>query len=355
MTDQGVLQKRDQIVAGRAVLLTYTVLNDLGGDGDGLLAQFDILPQHLMAESFRIKAIVLTDMLRKCVAMTERQDFGLLAGQRLPATTSSGIAWLASSTALKGLQRACQFAQNTDSGLFLSLVESTDTHILKILNIETTWSVLLEDLFVSRICMLTQETLPKTTWPRFVKLRREKPADPSPWHKFLGGVIYWGADETQIAWPSSLLRKQRLLSNETTAKFNESLTDKHEPSADSSLAEHVEANIKQQLNEGALSPALISRNLGLSTRSMQRQLQKSGTNFKEIVRRLRKAEAKKSIANGVEPIQAVASRLGYNDVSAFSRAFKNWFGVSPTRYRASINQHEDGAPQSQRTSSDVRR
>ena len=128
MTDQGVLQKRDQILAGKAVLLTYTVLNDLGGDGDGLLAQFDILPQHLMAESFRIKAIVLIDMLNKCVAMTERQDFGLLAGQRLPATTSSGISWLASSTALKGLQRACQSAQNTDSGLFLHLW-SPLTHI----------------------------------------------------------------------------------------------------------------------------------------------------------------------------------------------------------------------------------
>lgn len=348
-------QKPEQTTLGLSVVLVCTALNDLGGDGDSLLAQFNISPQHLMAEDFRIKTGVLTDMLTKCLDITGREDFGLLAGLRLPANTPTGVSWLASSTALAGLERACQFAHNIDSGLVLSLVESTDTHALEILNTETVWSPLLEDLYVSRLCMLTQKTLPKNTWPRYVKLCRAKPADPSPWHNLLGGAIHWGAGETLIAWPSSLLRTQRPLASEKTAKLNDSLARKQGPRPYSSLAERVEANIKQQLNDGLLNPALISRDLGLSTRSLQRELQKSDTSFTQIVRRLRKADAKKSIANSVEPIQAVASRLGYNDPSAFSRAFKNWFGVSPTRYRASVNQNEGSAPQSQKNSSDVRR
>lgn len=355
MTDHGIRQKPDQTTLGQCVVLARTALDDLGGDGESLLAQFNISPTHLMAEDYRIKTCVLKDILTKCQTITGRQDFGLLAGHRLPANTSTGISWLASSTALAGLERVCQFAHNIDSGLVLSLVESTDTHVLRVLNNETVWTPIIEDLYVSRLCMLTQKTLPENTWPKYVKLRRAKPADPSPWHNLFGEVIYWGADETQIAWPSSLLRTQRLLSSETIAEFNDSLARKQEPSVYSSFAKRVEASIKQQLKDGQLNPALISRNLGLSTRSLQRELQKSGTSLKQIVRQVRKAEAKKSIAEGVEPIQAVASRLGYNDLSAFSRAFKNWFGVSPTGYRAAAIHNGDSTPQPQKTASNVRK
>jgi AraC-like DNA-binding protein len=34
-------------------------------------------------------------------------------------------------------------------------------------------------------------------------------------------------------------------------------------------------------------------------------------------------------------ITQLAFMLGFSDVSAFSRAFKKWYGVSPTQFRAS--------------------
>ncbi|MCU0972280.1 MAG: AraC family transcriptional regulator, partial [Gammaproteobacteria bacterium] len=34
------------------------------------------------------------------------------------------------------------------------------------------------------------------------------------------------------------------------------------------------------------------------------------------------------------PLSRVASTLGYADVSAFSRAFRRWFGTTPARWRA---------------------
>jgi len=36
--------------------------------------------------------------------------------------------------------------------------------------------------------------------------------------------------------------------------------------------------------------------------------------------------------NAAEPIAKVASSLGYDDPSAFSKAFKAWFGLSPSHY-----------------------
>ena len=40
----------------------------------------------------------------------------------------------------------------------------------------------------------------------------------------------------------------------------------------------------------------------------------------------------KNMLNAAEPIAKVASSLGYDDPSAFSKAFKAWFGLSPSHY-----------------------
>ena len=39
------------------------------------------------------------------------------------------------------------------------------------------------------------------------------------------------------------------------------------------------------------------------------------------------------IRMGRLPLSEIAVRLGYTDVSAFSHAFRRWFGVSPGGFR----------------------
>jgi len=48
----------------------------------------------------------------------------------------------------------------------------------------------------------------------------------------------------------------------------------------------------------------------------------------------RMEEAATLLESGDEPISEVASRVGYEAASAFSKAFGRYYGVSPGRYRA---------------------
>ena len=40
----------------------------------------------------------------------------------------------------------------------------------------------------------------------------------------------------------------------------------------------------------------------------------------------------------VEPVTEIAGDLGYQDVPAFSKAFRHWTGVSPRAYRKANGQ-----------------
>ena len=49
------------------------------------------------------------------------------------------------------------------------------------------------------------------------------------------------------------------------------------------------------------------------------------------------------IENGDLSLTEIAMRLGYSELSAFSRAFHGWTGLSPSRYRSSIRSRQERA------------
>ncbi|MCE7509207.1 helix-turn-helix transcriptional regulator [Alloalcanivorax xenomutans] len=73
--------------------------------------------------------------------------------------------------------------------------------------------------------------------------------------------------------------------------------------------------------------------LGLHKRVLQRHLREHDTSFRQLKISVLKTRAlQRMIVQGWRT-DAIAEELGYADLSAFHRAFKNWFGVSPRRFR----------------------
>jgi AraC-like DNA-binding protein len=76
------------------------------------------------------------------------------------------------------------------------------------------------------------------------------------------------------------------------------------------------------------SPDDIAKALGMSARTLRRQLDQSNTTFRGIVDELRRARADELIASGMA-VKEVAFALGFSEPSAFSRAYKRWSGKAP--------------------------
>jgi len=79
----------------------------------------------------------------------------------------------------------------------------------------------------------------------------------------------------------------------------------------------------------------VANNFNLSSRTMQRKLKEEGTTFFEIVAEVRKTMAINYLSTGNYQVKEIAYSLGYNESSAFVRAFKNWTGKTPLEYKDS--------------------
>lgn len=138
--------------------------------------------------------------------------------------------------------------------------------------------------------------------------------------------------------------------------FAERLMDTTIRSADPYLNELLVANCEQALShrranrgtfraavENAIVPLLphgkvlasrIAASLGLSQRTAARRLALEGLTFSVILETLRGDLAKQYLTDPDLSISRIAWLLGYQEVSAFTHAFKRWSGKTPREARA---------------------
>lgn len=67
-------------------------------------------------------------------------------------------------------------------------------------------------------------------------------------------------------------------------------------------------------------------------KKLRRQLSEEGTNFDQLVSEVKQSMALELLIKTNLSIEQISDRLGYSEASAFSRAFKRWYHMSPRKY-----------------------
>ena len=99
-----------------------------------------------------------------------------------------------------------------------------------------------------------------------------------------------------------------------------------------SFATYVQEELLSAIPAGNFLVEDIAQRLGLSSRTLQRNLKAENTSFKEQVQAVQKAMAVSYLKLNLST-EEIADLLGYTEVAAFSRAFKKWLGMTVTDYR----------------------
>lgn len=76
----------------------------------------------------------------------------------------------------------------------------------------------------------------------------------------------------------------------------------------------------------------LQAGLGINKRTLQRELSELGTSFKILKEEVIKAHVINALRQNKQGIEAISVDLGYSEPSAFYRAFKGWFGLTPKQY-----------------------
>ncbi|WP_156756550.1 helix-turn-helix domain-containing protein [Actinokineospora pegani] len=175
--------------------------------------------------------------------------------------------------------------------------------------------------------IINRELLGRPTPVDSVRMACAKPPDATQVDAFWGVEVQWDQDITAIGIPRAVLETPLpsadpaahahalrecalMFSNDTTARTRAALA--RDPTA---------------------SAAEIATTLGLSERTLRRQLTNDGTRYRDLATNARLAKARDLLGMGL-PHTEVAARLGFTDPTAFSHAFKRWTGMTPTAWRA---------------------
>lgn len=107
---------------------------------------------------------------------------------------------------------------------------------------------------------------------------------------------------------------------------------------ESYIVQAVTDYIDENLNMPKLSIQLIANKLNMSVRKLERNFKRqTGMTMLELYQQEKMKKATLLITKSHEPIKAIASELGYLNVSAFIRIFKKLYGISPSAARAIAN------------------
>ncbi len=104
---------------------------------------------------------------------------------------------------------------------------------------------------------------------------------------------------------------------------------------DGDIVEGTRNEIAARLKEGTANLDEIAKALNVPSRTLQWQLENAGTSFEAVLNETRSAIGRRLIQNTDRPLMQIAYDLGYSDQSAFTRACRRWFGMSPRELRRS--------------------
>jgi len=82
----------------------------------------------------------------------------------------------------------------------------------------------------------------------------------------------------------------------------------------------------------------MAKEQGLSASSFRRQLEREGRSFQQIKDEVRRCMAFECLREEALSVAAIAELTGFQEPSAFHRAFKKWTGQSPGSYRLRLAQ-----------------
>lgn len=180
---------------------------------------------------------------------------------------------------------------------------------------------------------LIRQTLGEHIEPKMVRFAHLEPADRAAYERFFRCPLSFSAAVNEIRFPRSVWEAVPPQANAMAYRFftNQCRRLCKVIDAPLSYADVVRARLRAATPMPALRDLVAE--LYLTTRTLQRRLHEEGTDFSSLLTEIRIERAHELIAQGGMANDAIAHCLGFEDGSAFSRAFKTWTGQSPQAYR----------------------
>jgi AraC-like DNA-binding protein len=173
--------------------------------------------------------------------------------------------------------------------------------------------------------------------PTHAKVVHERLKGTAELNTFFGCEVAFGAAVDEVVFPGNVkdlpvVSGDPYLSELLIKYCEDAISARH--GSRGTLRSDLENEIVQLLPHGKTQMGEIARRLGMSKRTLARRLSSEGLTFAGILADLRVDLAKRHLTDEDLAISQIAWLLGYQEVSAFTHAFKRRTGKTPKEVRS---------------------
>ncbi len=324
-----------QLARSSLLLLDYAALQGL--DRDRLMRAAGLSADVLEDPDSRIKTAKMLRLWRVVDRALDDPALGLHVGASIQAKQLGlvGYAIYHSRDGRSALERFARYVRILSEAVRFRVEEGPQTVVL-------TWEVhpaLTEmrhpiESGVSLIVALGRDITGTDLKPLAIDLPGARPADTDDYLDFFGCPVRFGRPSAAV----TLSREQADLPTRAPDATLVGYLDDLAAIKLNPLREHEETMVEAvrrvlwtMLPGGRPDLWRTAGELGVSVRTLQRRLGEEKSSFSKVLDELRKDLSDELLADRKLSVSEVAFMLGYSEPSAFQRAYRRWWGVSPRR------------------------
>ena len=191
------------------------------------------------------------------------------------------------------------------------------------------------ELAVAALLSLCRFHLGARWTPRSVHFTHAAPASLRIHRRVFGAQLEFGSEFDGIVLAEGELDQINPASDPHMALYARNYIEIQPRCGQRSIEHDVRRAVHVLLPRGRTNIEQVGHNLGMSPRTLQRQLEKAGQSFQSLVNEVRREQAVRYLQGQVHTVSQISELLGFAETSAFSRWFSSQFGMPPSRWTPS--------------------
>ena len=317
------------------------VVERAGASRERFLAAAGLDPRLLEDGSARLPLGVYQRTVAAALEVSGDPAFGLHMGEQASSAMFDVLGPLTehAATLREGIETMTRYSKLVAEGHDPRLHVVGELATIRFESLQGNWPVLrlTAEFAMTALTQLLRHFAGYLAAPSFVSFAYPAPAYVAEYERVLGAGVRFDQPFTELGFPGEWLDRRQLYQSPDLYNVLKTQAERTlgRLERDASLRQRVELVL------AAHSPRQVTmeeaaRELGMSARSLRRQLSSEGTSYGDLVERSRITAAKRMLEDPRVSIQEAAFALGFAAPAAFHRAFKRWTGLTPKQYKSSF-------------------
>jgi AraC-like DNA-binding protein len=326
--------------ASVSVVLVRPLVVALVGSPAALAAFYaatDLTPEMLADDEARVSPAQFCVAWAEASRLSRDPTLALSIAEATPAGAFGIVEYVcrAAPTVEKALSQWVRYLGILDDAVEVGLVEAGKDAALRVLRESEAPAPASHELCFALVAKQARALMVGGFRVTTVRFTHRKPvADISPYRKFFDADVVFGAAQTELVMPKSVLAGVLTTRDPNLAAILIPTAEQQRErrTTEPPLTEQVRRRLVVALSSDDAQLEHVAKQLGMTARSLQRRLKDEGSSFQDLRDEARRRLADRYLGES-HSMSEISFLLGFSEPSAFFRAFKRWTGLTPIERR----------------------